>query len=239
MAKPAKPKAPQKASGDNTTAPKRGLRGPNAERRAATRAKIMEAAVRCLAESGYAATSTPLVARLAKVSRGSLLHQFPTKIDLILAVAKHAATARGAKVFDELRPYPEGPDRFLHGVDAVWASLQRVEAIALMEITIAVRSDPELAERYPRFAGDTEERLHRARIRMAENLGVPERLEEIEAVAHLTRMALNGLAMDSVFIGRESPDEARVLALLKDLRQRLIDELQNGRGASVGMIDHK
>jgi hypothetical protein len=95
-----------------------------------------------------------------------------------------------------------------------------------MEVTIAARSDPELAERYPAFAGDLEDRLHRARIRMADNLGVPERLEEIEAMAHLTRMALNGLAMDSVFIGRKSPDEERVLAMLKDLRQRLIDELK-------------
>jgi AcrR family transcriptional regulator len=201
-------------------------RGPNAERRAATRAKIMEAAVRCLAEFGYAATSTPLVARLAKVSRGSLLHQFPTKVDLMLGVAEYASVARGEKVIEALAPYPDGPDRFLYGVDAVWASLHTPAAIALMEVTIAARSDPELAERYPAFADDLENRLHRARIRMAKNLGVPERLEEIEAMAHLTRMALNGLAMDSVFIGRKSPDEERVLALLKSLRQRLVDELK-------------
>jgi AcrR family transcriptional regulator len=206
--------------------PHRAPRGPNAERRAATRAKILAAGVKCLAEFGYASTSTPLVARLAKVSRGSLLHQFPTKVDLMLGVAEYASGARGAKVVEALAPYPDGPGRFLHGVDAVWASLHTPAAIALMEVTIAARSDPELAERYPAFAGDLEDRLHRARIRMADNLGVPERLEEIEAMAHLTRMALNGLAMDSVFIGRKSPDEERVLAMLKDLRQRLIDELK-------------
>lgn len=224
MTKAAKPKVP---------------RGPNSERRAATRAKIMEAAVRCLAEFGYAATSTPLVARLAKVSRGSLLHQFPTKVDLILAVAEYASNARGAKVREHLTAHPEGPGRFLHGVDAVWASLQQPAAIALMEVTIAARSDPELAARYPQFAGDLDASLHRARIRMADNLGVPERLEEIEALAHLTRVALNGLAMDSVFIGRKSPDEARVLALLKALRQRLVDELQTASEPSVGKIDRR
>jgi hypothetical protein len=52
-------------------------------------------------------------------------------------------------------------------------------------------------------------------------------------------MALNGLAMDSVFIGRTSPDEPKVIALLKDLRQRLVDELKTGRAAPVGKIDHK
>jgi len=221
-----------------TTKPK-VPRGPNAERRAATRAKIMEAAVRCLAEFGYAATSTPLVAKMAKVSRGSLLHQFPTKVDLILAVAEYAARAQGVVIRDALMAKPVGRERFLHGVDAIWAALRRPASVALMEVMIAARSDAELAERYPGFAGDLEDRLHRARIRMARNLGVPERLEEIEAVAHLTRMALNGLAMESVFIGRASPDAPRVLALLKDIRQRLVNELQTAAGPSVGKVDHK
>lgn len=182
--------------------------------------------MRCLAEFGYAATSTPLVAKLAKVSRGSLLHQFPTKVDLIIGVAEYASKARGAVVRESLSPYPDGPDRFLKGVDAVWASLQVPAAIALMEITIATRSDPELAERYPRFADDLDAQLHRSRRRMAENLGAPERTQEIDILAHLTRVALHGLAMETVFIGRPTTDAVKVLALLKDMRQRLLDELR-------------
>ena len=214
-----------------TTAKKPRIpRGPNAERRAATRAKIMEAAVRCLAEFGYAATSTPLVARLAKVSRGSLLHQFPTKVDLMLGVAEYASKARGAIVREKLAPYPDGPERFVRGVDAVWTSLQAPAAIALMEITIATRSDPELAERYPQFAIDQEAALHRARGRMADYLGAPERLPEIDALAHLTRAALQGLAMESVYIGRPTDEALKVVALLKDLRQRLLGELKAPSG---------
>jgi AcrR family transcriptional regulator len=210
-----------------TTAKKpRVPRGPNAERRAATRAKIMEAAVRCLAESGYAATSTPLVARLAKVSRGSLLHQFPTKIDLMLAVAKHASDVRIATVRAYLAAYPTQPERFLQGVDAVWASLQTQEAIALMEVTIAARSDPELAARYPEFAGDLDAALHRARERMAEALGAIDRAQEIEAIAHLTRAALEGLAMSSVFIGRPTDDALKSIAQLKRLRQTFVENLR-------------
>jgi len=186
----------------------------------------MEAGVRCLAEFGYAATSTPLVAQLAKVSRGSLLHQFPTKVDLILGIAEYASRVRGGAVIEHLKPYPEGPDRFLHGVDAVWASLQEPAAIALMEITIATRSDPELAARYPDFADDLEAALHRARGRMARNLGVPERTAEIDVLAHLTRAALNGLAMESVFIGRPTDEALKVVALLKDMRRRLVEELR-------------
>ena len=200
-------------------------RGPNAERRAATRAKIMEAAVRCLAEFGYAATSTPLVAKMAKVSRGSLLHQFPTKVDLILAVATHAARAQGAVIREALETTPPGRDRFLHGVDAIWAALRRPASVALMEVMIAARSDAELAERYPGFAGALEESMHRARRRMAAGLGAEDRAEEVDVMSHLTLVALRGLAMETLFVGRPTKDAEKVVELLKTIRRRFADEL--------------
>src|SRR5687767_4307189 len=161
-------------------APGKMLRGPNAVRRAATRAKIMDAGVRCLAEFGYAATSTPLVAKLAKVSRGSLLHQFPTKVDLIMAVAEHAARSQGAFIRDNFMSRPAGRERFVEGVEAVWQALRRPEAVALTEVMVAARSDPELAERYPGFAAAMEAAMHRGRARMAEGIGAPQRTEEVD-----------------------------------------------------------
>lgn len=205
--------------------PARTIRGPNAVRRAATRAKIMDAAVRCLAEFGYAATSTPLVAKLAGVSRGSLLHQFPTKVDLILAVAQHAGSAQGAFIRDQIMRKPAGRERFVEGVDAVWASMQRPEAVALTEIRLAARSDPELAERYPEYMQAVAQGRHRARERMAEGIGAPQRAEEVEVLAELTLAALRGLAMESIFIGQEKPQAEKVIALLKTLRGRLVDDL--------------
>ena len=201
-------------------------RGPNAERRAATRAKIMDAAVECLAEFGYAATSTPLVAKMAKVSRGSLLHQFPTKVDLILAVAEHAARAQGAFISDQLMARSEGRERFLQGVDAIWAALRRPTSVALMEVMIAARSDAELAERYPGFAGEVEKSLHRARSRMAAGLGAADRAEEVDVMSHLTLVALRGLAMETLFVGRPTQEAEKVVELLRTIRRRLADELQ-------------
>lgn len=200
-------------------------RGPNAERRAATRAKIMEATVKCLAEFGYAATSTPMVARLAKVSRGSLLHQFPTKVDLILAVATYAARAQGAAIREQLESKTPGRERFLHGVDAIWAAFRRPTSVALMEVMIAARSDAELAERYPGFAGEMEKSMHAARSRMAAGLGADERAEEVDVMSHLTLVALRGLAMETLFVGRPTQDAEKVLELLNTIRRRFADEL--------------
>ena len=206
-------------------APQKVARGPNAVRRAATRAKIMDAGVRCLAEFGYAATSTPLVAQLAKVSRGSLLHQFPTKVDLILAIAEHAARSQGTFIREQVMARPAGRERFVEGVEAVWQALRRPEAVALTEVMVAARSDPELADRYPAFAGAVEAAMHRGRARMAEGIGAPERTPEIDALAHLTLAALRGLAMETVFLGRPTADADKVVGLLKDFRRRFVDDL--------------
>jgi AcrR family transcriptional regulator len=201
-------------------------RGPNAERRAQTRAKIMAAGVRCLAEFGYAATSTPLVARLAKVSRGSLLHQFPSKVDLILAVAEHAWLIQRDFIRGDVARQPTGRDQFVGGVQAVWKGLQLPEAIAVMEVMIAARTDPELAERYAAFAAERDAGMHRTRRRMAVGqLGAPEHVAEIDAMAHLTLAALRGLALETVFIGQPTDQAEKVLALLEDMRRRMADDI--------------
>lgn len=220
MGEPAKPKVP---------------RGPNAERRASTRAKILAAGVKCLAEFGYAATSTPLVAKMAKVSRGSLLHQFPTKVDLILAVAEHAWLIQRDYVRALVAKHKTGRDQFIGGVQAVWKGLQLPEAVALMEVMIAARSDPELAERYDAFADEREAGVSRTRRRMAiGQLGAPEHFPEVDAMAHLTSAALRGLALETVFIGRPTDSAAKVLALLEDMRRRFADEVEAEHGKAAG-----
>lgn len=68
---------------------------------------------------------------------------------------------------------------------AVWKGLHLPEAIALMEILIATRGDPESAERYGAFADAREAGMQRTRRRMAEGqLGAPSHLEEVDAMAH-------------------------------------------------------
>lgn len=199
-------------------------RGPHAQRRAATRDKILEAAVRCLAEFGYAATSTPMVAKLGQVSRGSLLHQFPTKVDLILAVAEHAARAQGLAIRDRLAAHPPGRERFLHVIDATWAALQEPESVALLEIMIATRNDPELALRYPDFAEQLEAGLQFGRRRMATELGLEES-EEMDLFARMTLATLRGLAVETLFAGGAAKDTGKVVQMLKTIRTRFADDL--------------
>jgi AcrR family transcriptional regulator len=61
-------------------------RGPHAERTAATRRKLVDAARVLFEERGYAGTSTADIVRRAEVTRGALYHHFADKQDLLRAV---------------------------------------------------------------------------------------------------------------------------------------------------------
>ena len=64
------------------------------ERTADSRLLILDAAVACLVEEGYAGASTLAVQARAGVSRGRLLHHFPSRAELLVAAAEHVATTQ-------------------------------------------------------------------------------------------------------------------------------------------------
>ncbi len=83
-----------------------------------TRERILAAALTCLAEDGYAATTTSRIQERAGVSRGSLLHQFPSRDDLLIAAVHHLADQRAGDLAD---PGPLGIDA---AVNQLWRTFQ-------------------------------------------------------------------------------------------------------------------
>ena len=67
-------------------------RRTQAQRREGTIGALLDATVSCLAERGYAATSTAAVCAEAGVSQGALFRHFPTRHALLVATAAHVAT---------------------------------------------------------------------------------------------------------------------------------------------------
>jgi len=209
---------------DSATKPSkpRAKRGPNPARREATRAKIVAAAIACLNEYGYAETSTVRVAKMAPVARGSLLHQFPTRVDLILAVAEHASAAHGEYMRAGLAKLPVGRERFVGSVDVTWEAFQTPESRALIEIFIATRRDAELAARIPDFAKRFEASVARGAHRFAEAAGLHDEHGEAAAERRLIRVALRGLAVETMLSGPDA-EPGRVIALLKRMREQFYD----------------
>src|SRR5690349_9680569 len=94
-------------------------RRSNIERSATTRSKLIEAAIEILYKSGYSAATTVEVAKRARVSRGAMLHQFPTRVHMLLAVAQHIVDANTRYRNEQLGAQP-GFERFLTAGDVSW-----------------------------------------------------------------------------------------------------------------------
>ncbi|MEU4314468.1 TetR/AcrR family transcriptional regulator [Nocardia sp. NPDC024068] len=67
---------------------------PKQDRSRATRQRLLEATIDCLAERGWAAATVAVVAERAGVSRGAAQHHFPTREDLITAALTYMFDTR-------------------------------------------------------------------------------------------------------------------------------------------------
>lgn len=107
-----------------------------------TRERILQAAVACLAEEGWAAATTSRIQTRAGVSRGSLLHQFPSKDDLLIAAVQHLAVARTADLETQPARTPGDIDA---SIQALWDAHHGTLFAATVELWVAARHNPELA----------------------------------------------------------------------------------------------
>ncbi|WP_189174989.1 TetR/AcrR family transcriptional regulator [Streptomyces lasiicapitis] len=71
-------------------------RAPKQDRSRVTRQRLLEAAVSCLAEHGWAGSTVSVVAERAGVSRGAAQHHFRTREELFTAAVEYVAEERSA-----------------------------------------------------------------------------------------------------------------------------------------------
>jgi AcrR family transcriptional regulator len=134
-------------SKDAGGAVERPKRRTQAERSGETRRVLLETAIRCLHQQGYAATTTLLVAQEAGLSRGAMLHQFPTRVDLMIFVVQSVFEEEIAIYDAKLSAIQDPRERLFSFPEIVWDVLSRPSGVAVLEILQGSRSDPALAER--------------------------------------------------------------------------------------------
>jgi AcrR family transcriptional regulator len=118
---------------------------PVQERSVATRAALLDAAIDCLVERGYAATTTIETVRRAGVSRGAQLHHFPTKAELLSEAVEHLFDRRRAEFLEAFDAIHPKADRLDAALDLLWSMFQGPAFVAWTELWVAARTDPELA----------------------------------------------------------------------------------------------
>ena len=109
-----------------------------------TRAALVEAAVECLIEDGYAGDDDDRGRRRAGVSRGAQLHHFPSKAELLTAAVGQLYERRMAEFRKALADVEPGADRLDAAVDLLWSMFEGPTFVAWAELWLAARTDPDL-----------------------------------------------------------------------------------------------
>lgn len=111
-----------------------------------TRLTILEAAIDCLQTHGYGHTTTQMIAEIAGISRGAMLHHYATRQDLIASVIDYTVYKRMEVFLQSVRALKDS-DRIaeMAGIEIFWQSLLTREFGAYLELAIAARTDAELA----------------------------------------------------------------------------------------------
>lgn len=173
------------------------------ERTQETRLKAVEATIALLASVGYAATTTAVVAKRAGISRGGMLHHFPTKIDLIEAVVRDVENRLRIKRRNEVTQVEEPVQRFVRLTDATWASFQTDEIVALTEILLAMRGDAALEARLLSVVEEMDRRNLAGTLEASRLAGL-DNVRLIEAMHHLHYAAMRGLVLEGTVVGDRS-----------------------------------
>lgn len=191
------------------------VRRTQAERSASTRARILKAAVTCLYREGYGATTTVSVAASAKVSRGAMLHHFPSKADLMLATLNHVLDLNQRNFIKAAAKIDDPWDRYAALPDLRLAAARQPAGVAFMEIMVGSRSDEAVRTRFPEFQRQLTGRTSQRMAEWAAASGVKVTPRD-QAVSHAISLAIFGLAIEAQVIPNPQVDE--VLAVLRDLK---------------------
>ena len=114
------------------------------QQRLATRQRILRAAVESFQALGYAATTTLEVQHRAGVSRGALLHHFPTRPQLVAAAIAELVRLNGAASREALAAASADLDPIDRARNALRSMVTRPAFGIEMELWMAARSDLEL-----------------------------------------------------------------------------------------------
>lgn len=193
-------------------------RRTQAERRAVTRSRILEATAQCLLERGYAATTVSEVQDRAGVARGTVQHHFPTRTHLLIAATTHVVDLRLEAFARDTAGISPDADRLAAVVDLSWRDISSPAFFTALELWVAARTDTELRESLVH----EEQRVFAEMRRLyAEALGPAITADPRAAtLVELTVDFLSGLSLTAMLTGRIAEREMalrrwkRALAIL-------------------------
>jgi AcrR family transcriptional regulator len=198
------------------------LREPQQDRSRATRKRLLEAAIECLAELGWTGTTVLVVAERAGVSRGAAQHHFPTREDLVTAAVEYVAEERTARLRDHLADLPAGPGRTQAVIDLIDRMYTGPLFRAALQLWVAASSDEQLRARVVPLEAHVGRETHRVALEL---LGVDESTPGVREIVQGTLDMARGLGLANLL----TDDSKRRKRILNEWG-KLLDSALSGAG---------
>lgn len=166
-------------------------REPQQDRSRATRARLLQSAITCLAELGFSASTVAVVAEHAGVSRGAAQHHFPTRESLFTAALEHVTRERGEQMRRELAERRTEMDTQAI-VDLVFDLFTGTYFRAALMLWVAAAAEPPLREQIVPLEARIGREVHRV---VVDLLGVDEQVPGIRETVQATLDLARGLGL--------------------------------------------
>lgn len=181
-------------------------RVPKQDRSRATRQRLLEAAVACLGEHGWAGSTVSVVAERAGVSRGAAQHHFPTREDLFTAAVEYVAEERSTA----LRAlFPQGAAGDRRAVVAALVDLYTGPLFrAALHLWVAASNEEQLRPRVTELEARVGRETHRIAVELLDaDESVPGARERVQGLLDMAR----GLGLANLLTD-DGPRRDRVVA---------------------------
>lgn len=202
-----------------------------AQKSAMTRDRILDAAINCFIEQGYTNVTTARVASSAGVSRGAMLHHFPSKTELIQAAVEYLHDKLLKDYTERVNSIPaslKGKKRRRAGVDAYWEHLTGDLFVVYHELCVSSRTDPELKSILESSQQAFENHIRDSNTELFEEWN--DRGDRFLLAMDVTRFLMEGMAAGQLMTNREQ----RVKRLLGYLADRLEEIFEEGESTAMG-----
>jgi AcrR family transcriptional regulator len=189
-----------------------------------TRTSILDAAIDCFYDLGYFNTTTENIAQKAGVSRGAMLHHFPTRSDLIKAAVDHLNQIRLDTYSAEEARIQEGAEhtRVDEGIDAYWRQLNTRAFVVFHELQVASRTDKELATALTPALKSYGRAWGKATSQLFPDLA---QSEAFTRTVYMTQYLLEGMALSRMIGGLKVPEQM-IMDWLKAELQRSYQDVR-------------
>lgn len=163
-------------------------REPQQDRSRATRRRLLEAAIGCLASVGWAGTTVAVVAEHAGVSRGAAQHHFRTREELVTAAVEYGSEVRMTQMRERLDALADHRPSTRDVVTLLGEMYTSPLFRAALQLWVAASSDDQLRARVLPLEARVGREAHRLTVEaLGADEGVPGVRETVQATLDLVR----------------------------------------------------